>query len=134
MFLDPMFHLNAKVKDVWNLWKVFVRDLVGAKAWLVYLVKPSPPDPSYLFEFLEVMKHVVLPQNRMTAWDSLLNPRQAKVLRSLVRTAGRGNLLGMWLSDYKKDLVWTDVASGSLQWHSLIAGSDHVQGLLLETI
>ncbi|CAM6101541.1 unnamed protein product [Calypogeia fissa] len=113
MFLDPMFCLNAKVKDVWNLRKVFVCDLVGAKARLVYLVKPSPPDPGYLPEFLEVMKHVVLPRKGMTAWDSLLNPSQAKLLRSLVKTVGRGKLLGMRLHEYKKDLVWTDATSGS---------------------
>ncbi|CAM6093601.1 unnamed protein product [Calypogeia fissa] len=68
MFLDPMFHLNAKVEDVWNLRKVFVRDLVGAKAWLVYPMKSTPPDPGYLLEFLEVVKHaVVLSQNGMIA-------------------------------------------------------------------
>ncbi|CAM6129757.1 unnamed protein product [Calypogeia fissa] len=104
MFLNPMFCLNAKVKDVWNLQKVFVHDLVGAKARLVYPVKPSSPHPRYLPEFLEVVKHVVLPRNGMTAWDSLMNLRQAKILRTLVRAVGRGNLLGMWLRDYKKDL------------------------------
>ncbi|CAM6085391.1 unnamed protein product [Calypogeia fissa] len=71
-FLDPMFRLNVKVRDVWNSRKVFVRDCIESKARLVYPVKPSPPDPSYLPEFLKML--LLVPRNGIPKFIEVMLP------------------------------------------------------------
>lgn len=67
LWRDPLWRLAARVVDMWNLRKIYVRSCINAKANLAYPVGPSPPDPGIAPPLIEVMKESVILDMKMNA-------------------------------------------------------------------